>query len=100
MVFSDEKKFNLDGPDGFSYYWHDLRKEERYFSTLQKGGGGVMLWAAMSYYGLSRLVAILATISSRRYRRMLDAGLRPFVADFAAQDRIFSARQRSCRRRS
>ncbi len=89
VVFSGEKKFILDGPDLFSYYWHDLRKEERYFSTHQKGGGGFMLWAAMSYYGLSRLVVIHATINSRRYRRILDAGLRPFVAEFAPQDWIF-----------
>ncbi len=39
----------------------------------------------MSYYGQSRLGSIHATINSRRYRRILDPGLRPFVA----QDWIF-----------
>ncbi len=43
----------------------------------------------MSYYGLSRLIAIHATINSSRYRRILDAGFRPLVADVAPQDWMF-----------
>ena len=43
VIFSDEKKFNLDGPDGNQYYWHDLRKEPQYFSKRASGGGSVMV---------------------------------------------------------
>ncbi|CAF4387622.1 unnamed protein product [Rotaria magnacalcarata] len=43
VIWSDEKKFNLDGPDGASYYWHDLRKEEGIVLTRGQGGGSVMI---------------------------------------------------------
>uniref|UniRef100_A0A914EK45 Transposase Tc1-like domain-containing protein n=1 Tax=Acrobeloides nanus TaxID=290746 RepID=A0A914EK45_9BILA len=51
VIWSDEKKFNLDGPDGYRYYWHDLRKEKRYFSRRVHGGGGVMVWGAFCQGG-------------------------------------------------
>lgn len=31
LILSDGKKFNLDGPNDWSYYWHDIRKEPRTF---------------------------------------------------------------------
>ncbi len=50
-IFTDEKKFNLDGPDGWAYYWHDLRKNERIFTKRQHGGGSVMIWGGFGYSG-------------------------------------------------
>jgi len=43
VIFSDEKKFNLDGPDGCDSYWHDLRKEHLVKPRRNFGGGSVMV---------------------------------------------------------
>lgn len=81
IIFSDEKKFNLDGPDGFAFYWHDLRGEEQSFSTRQQGGESVMLWGAMSYYGLSNLCVVRGNQDSAKYCKVLQRGLLPFAAE-------------------
>ena len=56
VVFSNEKQFNLDGPDGSQCYWHYLRKEKRLFSKRPFGGGYVMVWGAFSASGKADLV--------------------------------------------
>ena len=39
VLFSDEKKFNLDGPNGgWAYYWYDIPKEPQIFFSRQQGG--------------------------------------------------------------
>lgn len=71
VIFSDEKKFNLDGPDGWSHYWHDLRTEKRIFSKRQSGGGSVMIWGAIGYLKKVDLIFIEHTMNSEHYQQMV-----------------------------
>ena len=43
VVFSDEKKFNLDGQDGFQKYWHTKYFPEENYSTRHSGGRSLMI---------------------------------------------------------
>jgi transposase len=72
IIFSDEKKFNLDGPDGFSYYYHDLRKDERIILRRQMEGGSVMIWYAIGYKGRSRVVFLDGRINAMKYKDLLN----------------------------
>ncbi|CDF41124.1 unnamed protein product [Chondrus crispus] len=56
VVWSDEKKFNLDGPDGLAYKWHDLRKQKEWFWKRHSGRASVMVWACFAGTSKSPLV--------------------------------------------
>lgn len=64
VMFSDEKKFNLDGPDGFKYYWHDLRKEPKTMMSRNFSGGSLMVWAAFSYHGKTPICFVSTRMNS------------------------------------
>lgn len=54
MSFSDKwltKKWNLDGFDGFAYYWYDLRKVQRSMFCRQNGCFPVMVRGAVCLNG-------------------------------------------------
>jgi len=79
VIFSDEKKFNLDGPDGLKYYWHDLREEKESFFSRQNGGGSLMVWGAFSTKGKTRLATLIGRQDSFDYQQTLTTYLLPFA---------------------
>lgn len=79
VIFSDEKKFNLDGPDGYRYYWHDLRKDPELCTKRVSGGGSVYIWAAFNKYGKSKLVFLQGRQESNKYIERLRQNLSPFI---------------------
>lgn len=89
LIFSDEKKFNLDGPDGLGYYWHDLRKEERILSKRQMGGGSVMVWAAIGYRSKGPLVFCDGRMNSKKYVTMLQDNLLRQAVKIGGKNWIF-----------
>ncbi|KAF0704367.1 hypothetical protein AaE_014975 [Aphanomyces astaci] len=78
VVWSDEKKFNLDGPDGFQFYWHDLRHEKDQFFTRHSGGGSCMVWAAFSCHGKSEIAFLEGSQTGDKYIDTLSNFLFPF----------------------
>ena len=67
VIFSEKKKFNLDGPDGVKHYWHDLRQSEKCFFSRHSGGSSIMIWAAISANGKNDLAFIENKMESKLY---------------------------------
>jgi transposase len=72
VLFVDEKKFNLDGPDGLSYYWQNCQGRQRnIFSTRVFGGGSVMVFLGISSEFKTQISFINGTLDSNGYKNIL-----------------------------
>ncbi|GBN97993.1 Transposable element Tc3 transposase, partial [Araneus ventricosus] len=89
VIFSDEKRFNLDGPDGFQYYWHCLKQKELYYSTRQQGGGSLMVWLAVGFSGRSSLIFIKGRQNHKDYIQQLETELLPYGLDWGGENWIY-----------
>lgn len=81
VLFSDEKRFCLDGPDGFNYYWHCTEKEHVVLSGRQKGGGGVVVWGGISVHGQTPLMFMVGRQATSDYLKIMEEVIIPFGQD-------------------
>lgn len=89
VIFSDEKKFNLDGPGGFNYYFHDLRKDNFILSRRQAGGGSVMVWSGIGYSGKMDIKFCSGKITSKRYIEVINEQINSHAVRIAGPYFIF-----------
>lgn len=92
VVFSDEKKFSLDGPDGYNYYYHDLRKEKIFLDRHHSREGGVTVWGAISYYGTIDLVFVNCRMTAAYYKTVLEMAVPQFQDIFGPLTDHFQTR--------
>ena len=76
VVFSDETKINVWGSDGCKYYWSrpgDKLKPHHLDLTAKHGGGNIMMWGCMTYWGPGYACQVYdGTMKSEDYQHILD----------------------------
>lgn len=89
VIFSDEKKFNLDGPDCYSHYWHDLRDKEAVRSKRNFGGQTQMVWGGFSYDSKLPICWISTKMNSTNYCDLLEDVLIPHLEEYQDDSAVF-----------
>ncbi len=78
-IFSDEKRWCLDGQDGNAYHWECNDLDPKYFSNRQRGGRSLMVWGCFSARGAPQLKLIEGNLNSEQYCEILSDVMIPFA---------------------
>jgi transposase len=89
IIWTDEKKFNSDGPDGYGYYWHDIRKEEEYLSRRYQGGPSVMVWTGFGTVGKCNIAILTRKVNALKYQEALEHHFLPFRNNLNGKEVVF-----------
>ena len=72
VIFSDEKKWNLCGNDGYVSIWQEESREYTFDSDTQHCPG-IMVWGAICSNGTAFISRLPKKINASTYQNMLDA---------------------------
>ena len=72
---TNEKNFNLDRPNGWAYYWRDIRKKERIFLKRNFGGDLLMIWGGVFALDTLDLAFPTTRINSMEYQTIFSTNL-------------------------
>ena len=96
VVWSDEKKWNLDGPDSCARIWHDNRRKKPVLMKRHTGGGSLMVWGAFSFHGKSNLTTITTSQNSAEYQSHLRDTLLPVWQELSRENGILMQDNARC----
>ncbi|KAA6392789.1 MAG: putative Transposable element Tc3 transposase [Streblomastix strix] len=81
LIFSDEKKFRFDGPDGWAYYWFCLgeKEDEAIYSKDYGKFKGVMCHLAISSAGILSMDRMLGKVNAESWCELLQSNILPEI---------------------
>lgn len=92
-IFTDEKRFCLDGPDSWSS-WMDPN-DKIIKNNRQNKGGGIMVWGALFPNGYLHIVSLEGRINSQVYQNFINDDFKPFI-DMIYPDGNYYLQQDNC----
>lgn len=88
VVFTDEKRLCLDGPDGMHAKWMLKGEEKPLARHRQSNGGGVMVWAGIAGNGTTDICLSKGSVNSEAYQDILERYLLDFADNIAGDNWI------------
>lgn len=79
VIFTDESKINMYGPDGYRKVWRlpgPPSDNHHFRQTVKFGGGSVMVWGAITSHGVGELLFIDGRMNAEMFLNILKLGLK------------------------
>ncbi|CAK9798382.1 Transposable element Tc1 transposase [Anthophora plagiata] len=78
VIWSDETKINRISSDGRAWYWKrkgESLKRHHVKETLKHGGGSIMIWGCITFYGTGAIHRIVGNMNQYSYMTILKSHL-------------------------